>query len=187
MRLMIFSKTSKMIHVFYRLFLYSFLYELPFSTFFMIHHRYVLTHYVHERESIMVAMASVARPALVTRTLDFVFSGSVRSQDIGSFLIQLNQQPHALLLTWKRFQLEWDWMVDYLPPMMISNVIKAFGKAFSAPELRDELKDFLTQHPYRSGSAAVSWAFDYADANVAFMSNNAETVKTWLKAHLDSQ
>jgi hypothetical protein len=117
--------------------------------------------------------------------LDFIFSDRVRPQDVASFVASMVNRPHTILSTWKRFQLEWDWISTHLPPMLNNIILRSFGKAFTTPELCDELKDFFQGHPYEQGSTAIAWSLDYANANVAYMAANAKAIKNWLRSHLN--
>lgn len=146
-------------------------------------YRYVATQYPHERQSIMNALTYVKHPEQITEVLNFIFSDGVRPQDVASFVVSMVNRPHNILPTWKRFQLEWDWISTHLPPSLNGNILRSFGKVFTTPELRDELRNFFQTHPSEQSSAAISWSLDYANANVAYMAANSKTVRNWLKAH----
>lgn len=146
---------------------------------------YITTPYAHERQNIMNALTYVTSAELVAKTLDFIFSDHVRPQDVGLFIIYMTRQPSAIQSTWKRFQAEWDRISKKLPSMLTGSILRSFGKAFTTKELRDELKEFFRQNPYEEGQTAISWSANYADANVAYMSKNARTIKRWLREYLN--
>jgi aminopeptidase N/puromycin-sensitive aminopeptidase len=92
------------------------------------------------------AMTDFSDPALLQRTLDFVLSPSVRSQDTPHLIAGVLSNPAGQDIAWKFVQAHWSELHKKTSYFGGSAIVHATA-VFCSPEKREQVQQFFTEHP----------------------------------------
>ncbi len=130
------------------------------------------------------ALRTLARfrdPELVKRTLDYVVSGQVRSQDSWSILVVLLRDRETRDQTWKYIQENWNKVDAQLTVSSGAEVVEAMG-AFCSVERRDEITTFFAAHKIEAAQRTLAKTIDSVNDCIQLRSEQEPRLKTWLES-----
>ena len=112
------------------------------------------------------AMTEFRDPKVVAQSIDFAFSGAVRTQDLPGFLGGLLSNPAARGQTWTAVQVHWADLTREIPTA-IGAITGSLGSVCDADAKKD-IESFFATHPAGSGTRSLRRAMEAIDTCVAF-------------------
>lgn len=132
--------------------------------------------------SAMIALGYAPTDALVQRTLDFVLSGEVKTQDIMYFFSSLAANPKSRRALWDKVRSDFDHLVArFEGNFSLANLIRASISSFSSERDADEIEAFFTKHDTSKFSMSLAQSLDSVRAQARWLEADAEDVAAWLK------
>jgi puromycin-sensitive aminopeptidase len=129
----------------------------------------------------LYALAGFSQAALSERAFELAM-GEVRTQN-APFLVQLLLQNRDNgQATWGRVRGSWDALVARLPSQTVPRLLEGTKLLCRDAKLAREIRDFLAQHPVRSGRRTIQQTLERLDVNVAFSARLGETAGGLLAA-----
>jgi aminopeptidase N len=132
------------------------------------------------------ALRTLARfrdPELVKRTLDYVASGQVRSQDSWSILVALLRERETRDQTWEYIQQNWSRVHAQLTVSSGAEVVEAMG-AFCSVKRRDQVATFFATHKIEAAERTLEKTIDGVNDCIQLRSEQEPRLKTWLESTL---
>jgi aminopeptidase N len=113
------------------------------------------------------ALTEFRDPKLIARTIEYVFSGKVRSQDMPRMLIEMMQHNESRPAAWEAIQVHWA-ALQHDVPTSIFRIVGSTG-AFCDPAARTEVEHFFNEHPVPQAKRALSRALQSIDICASFV------------------
>lgn len=136
------------------------------------------------KTSAMVALGSTRDPQLIQRTLDFVFSDKVKTQDIMYFFVALSANTEARRALLQRFQADFDQLVQrFEGNFSLANLIRYSVSAFSSERDAQEIEQFFAKHDTSKFSMSLAQSLDSVRAQAKWLEADKEDVVRWLQAN----
>jgi aminopeptidase N len=111
-------------------------------------------------------------PKLTARAIEYIYSDRVRLQDLSATAAAMFADPVTRPAAWTAAKSHWS-ELEKRAPMVLSRISGATS-SFCNPESKKEIEAFLTEHPPRGGSRAVSRAMESIDTCIAFRAAQQE-------------
>ena len=121
-------------------------------------------------------------PALVTRTLEYATSGTVRNQDSWILVAIELGQPETRTVAWDWVQKHWDKVAAQLTASSGPGVVGATG-AFCTDAQATEVQSFFAAHPVAGSERTLGKALDNIHACVNLRRAQEPSLQGWLAAH----
>ena len=113
-------------------------------------------------------------PALSKRTLEYALSPAVRTQDTGTLLGNMMQQPWSQEMTWEFVQTNWQMILKSLGEFQgIPSIVESLAAFCSASAAR-EVRAFFEKNPSRRRSEAIQQAIERIENCVALKERQAK-------------
>ncbi|MGD0255171.1 MAG: M1 family metallopeptidase [Acidimicrobiales bacterium] len=129
----------------------------------------------------LYALAGFSQAALSERAFELAM-GEVRTQN-APFLVQLLlQNRNNGQATWRRVRDSWDALGARLPSQTVPRMLEGTKLLCRDARLARDIRDFLAQHPVRSGQRTVQQTLERLDVNVAFSARLSKTAGGLLAA-----
>jgi aminopeptidase N len=127
------------------------------------------------RTRYLSALAEFRDPKLVARTIEYIFSGKVRTQNMPSLIIAMMEHPASRPAMWEAVKRRWAALQRDIP----SSLFRIVGATawFCDPAGRADVERFFNEHPVPEAKRALSRALQSIDgcsAFVAFQRPNLE-------------
>lgn len=134
------------------------------------------------KTSAMYALGCARDPKLIQRTLDFVFGGKVKTQDIMYFFVALASNVDARRALLERFQKDFDHLVSrFEGNFSLANLIRYSVSVFSSTRDADEIEAFFAKHDTSKFSMSLAQSLDSIRAQAKWLEADKEDVTNWLK------
>jgi aminopeptidase N len=114
------------------------------------------------------ALANFSDPKLVARTLDFVFSGAVRTQDLPRLLAEMLYNPPSRAATWSAVKSHWP-DLQRLIPNSLPSVVRGLG-SFCDAGARADVEHFFADHPTEVAKRTLARALESMETCQTFVS-----------------
>ncbi|PKI82777.1 Aminopeptidase 2 mitochondrial [Malassezia vespertilionis] len=132
----------------------------------------------------MVAFGYTQDRALLQRTIDFVFSGKVKSQDFMYFFMSLAANPSSRRMLWETVKARFDELAArFEGNFSLSNLIKSSISSFSQEQDAKEVEAFFAARNTAKFSMSLAQGLDSIRAQARWLERDAQNVAAWLKAH----
>ncbi len=131
------------------------------------------------RNRYLNALTEFRDPKLIARSIEYVFSGKVRSQDAPRFLIAMMQHNESRPAAWEAIKLHWA-ALQHDVPTSIFRIVGSTG-SFCDPAARAEVEHFFNEHPVPQAKRALSRALQSIDGCAAFVAFQRPLLETELK------
>lgn len=119
-------------------------------------------------------------PALVRRSLEWVLSPQVRSQDRAGFLAGLLFNDHSRPVAWPYIKEHWSEIERSLPPFVIGRLMAAMSRVCTPAE-RDDVKAVIAAHPAAGTERMSRQTIERIDSCIAFHEQQAPNLAAFLK------
>jgi aminopeptidase N len=125
-------------------------------------------------------LAHFSDPALLTRTMEFALTPSVRGQDFGKLLTELMTNPAGTELAWDFARKHWAEINDK-PPGDFGGVILSSARVFCDGKHLEEVKDFFTNK--KSDEHAIQQALEDIGSCMDVQSLQEPNMAAWFQHH----
>jgi aminopeptidase N len=121
-------------------------------------------------------------PALSKRTLEYALSPAVRTQDTGTVLRTMMQQPGSQDMTWVFVQTNWQMILKSLGEFQgIPSIVESLGSFCSESRAR-EVRAFFEKNPVPSSQRGIQQAIERIENCVALKERQAKPLASWISA-----
>ncbi|HEX9199973.1 MAG TPA: M1 family aminopeptidase [Acidobacteriaceae bacterium] len=134
------------------------------------------------KEAALHALTRFQTPALVTRTLEYAVSDSVRSQDSWMLIARLLERRETQEQAWAFVREHWAAIERKSTTNSGARIVEAAG-AFCTAGKRDEVASFFEAHPVASSARTLSKAIDNINDCIHMRSAQEPELRRWLDAH----
>ena len=127
----------------------------------------------------LFALTEFREPPLVERSLELLEKGRIRQQDYPRFFGVLLSNPAAREPAWKYLKAHWSDLSQKVTSFGGAGAVSALGNACT-PEMRDDVRQFFSDHPAPGAQRAVQQSLDRIDSCMAFQNQHAQSLRQWL-------
>jgi aminopeptidase N/puromycin-sensitive aminopeptidase len=130
------------------------------------------------------SLTNFREPALIHRTLEYVISDQVRTQDATHLLAALLTHRESRDLTWQFIRDNWDRVKSRITPLAASRLVSATG-SFCTAEARDQVTAFFSEHKVGAADRAMKQAVDSINRCIGLREHQEPKLKAWLASSVD--
>ena len=134
-----------------------------------------------EKRRFLLGLGDFRDQRLIDRTLTFVLTDSVPTQDVAFLLMRLFANPAARDRTWAFTMRRWDRIRERVPPHLCSYLIE-MTPALLTNEYRREVAAFFRENPVPTGERALHQALERFDWYRSFRGSAAKDLVKWLES-----
>lgn len=135
-----------------------------------------------EKLRFLGALTSFEEPKILEKTLDFLFSGEVRSQDIFLMLHGLSQNPSGRDITWQFIKIHWDKIEElYAGGKLIGRVISAVCDPLISFAHESDVRSFFEAHPVPAAKRTIQQALEKIRVNARWLERNRPILAGYFK------
>jgi aminopeptidase N len=128
----------------------------------------------------LYALASFAEPSLVRRTVDYILSPDVRSQDAGIFVARLLVNPDTQLLAWELLRAHWaDFQKKTGQVFGAPGVAASLGSFCDAKSATD-VQQFFADHQVPEAARTIQQAVERISACAELATRQGPKLAAWL-------
>ena len=121
-------------------------------------------------------------PALVSRTLEFVLSPGVRTQDTGTLIGGVMVRPWGAERAWAFTRTQWETLTKKLGTFQgIPTIVTALG-AFCSSARAAEVREFFAKNPVPSAESGLQQSVERIETCAALDERQSKPFATWLAA-----
>ncbi|KAK4152423.1 peptidase family M1-domain-containing protein [Chaetomidium leptoderma] len=136
-----------------------------------------------ERNTALRCLGRAKDPQLIKRTLDLLFSGEVKDQDIYMPTAGLRSHPEGIdaLYTWMTEN--WEELVKKLPPAlsMLGNMVTIFTSSFTQKEQLAQVEKFFAGKSTNGFNQSLAQSLDSVRSKISWIERDRAEVSAWLK------
>ncbi|KAL1390301.1 hypothetical protein pipiens_012445 [Culex pipiens pipiens] len=136
-----------------------------------------------EKETILSALGCSRETWILTRFLEYSMTDvhGIRKQDVFRVFLAVSNNVIGQPIAFSFIRNNWQKMKDYLGTSMsnLNMILKYSTKRLNSRYELDELKEFAQTHLKDTGRT-IQQAIERAEANIAWMEENAATIVQWL-------
>ena len=133
-----------------------------------------------EQHRYMYALAAFSDPALVRRTMDYIVSPDVRSQDAKIFIGRLLVNPDAQQFAWDLVKARWSDIQKKTGEFVGNTVIVQALAAFCGPGMSADVKNFFAVHRVPDAERTLQQSVERIDACTTLHAAQSGTLAEWL-------
>lgn len=138
---------------------------------------YNQTNHSEEERRLAGAMCSVKTNKLMDRSLEFMMSDDVRSQDGYVWLIYGLRNRHQKERVWEFIKDNWDWLYDtYGHSIALSSIVTSFGAAFAEDKYKDDISSFFKDKKTEGFARSIEKALEFIDFQSAWRKRDKKQV-----------
>ena len=127
-------------------------------------------------------LARFTDPALVQRTLDFAMSPAVRSQDALNLIAAVMNTTTGANLGWKFVRSHWAQIEKIMGGYNTGGIVATTG-SFCDAGMRDEVKQFFTEHPVPAAERSLRQAQERVNYCIDLKQQQAPALASWLQVN----
>ncbi|MCE9670869.1 ERAP1-like C-terminal domain-containing protein [Myxococcus stipitatus] len=130
----------------------------------------------------LMALTAFEEPALAQRAQGLLFSDTVKTQDVASFVSGLMANRTGRDAWWARMREQWKDVVARTggAPMLLRRIVEAMGLLRTREQL-DQMKALLQGHPIPEAQQATAQTLERLAQDVALRERCGPEVSAWLK------
>lgn len=134
--------------------------------------------------SAMMALGSTQRPELIERTIAFLFSGEVKTQDYMYFFISLARNTASRRVLWETVKARFDELTKaFEGNFSLASLIKASISMFSQEADAQDVERFFAERNTSKFSMSLAQGLDSVRAQAQWLQRDAADVESWLRSH----
>lgn len=136
------------------------------------------------KTSAMVALCAPTDAQLLQRTLDFLYSGEVKTQDFMYFFASLSGNPLSRRMLWDSFTERYDELITkFEGNFSLANLIKYMVGSFTSKKDADTIEAFFKGKNTSRYNMSLAQGLDAVHAQASWLHRDVDDVKSWLQAH----
>ncbi|KAL2170053.1 hypothetical protein VTG60DRAFT_5325 [Thermothelomyces hinnuleus] len=136
-----------------------------------------------ERNTALRCLGRAKNPELIKRTLDLLFSGEVKDQDIYMPASGLRSHPEGIeaLFTWMTEN--WNELIKKLPPAlsMLGTMVTIFTSSFTKKEQLERVEKFFEGKNTNGFDQSLAQSLDAIRSKISWIERDRADVTAWLK------
>ena len=138
-----------------------------------------------ERNSALRCLGRASQPELIKRTLDLLFSGEVKNQDIYIPAAGLRAHAGGINAMFDWMTRNWDELQKRHPPAlsMLGTLVTIFTSSFTKPEQLEQVEAFFADKNTKGYNQSLAQSLDAIRAKIAWLERDGEDVASWVKAN----
>ena len=134
------------------------------------------------KTSAMVALGTTQDAALIQRTIEFVFSGQVKTQDFMYFFMSLSSNPRSRRTLWETVKTRFDDLVKtFEGNFSLANLIKSSISTFTSDADARDIQQFFSSRDTSKFSMSLAQGLDTVHAQTRWLERDAQDVAGWLE------
>ena len=118
------------------------------------------------KNSYLFSLTQFRDPKLITRAIDYAFSGKVRSQNLPGFLSALEFNAYARDMAWAAVKAHWEDLQKDIPTAM-GGLTGALG-GYCDPAAKKDIETFFATHQAGTATRSLRRALEAIDRCIAF-------------------
>ncbi|KAK0746141.1 peptidase family M1-domain-containing protein [Schizothecium vesticola] len=136
-----------------------------------------------ERNTALRCLGRSEDPALIKRTLDLLFSGEVKDQDIYMPTAGLRAHPKGVEALFTFMTENWDELVKKLPPALslLGSMVTICTSGFTKPEQLARVEKFFADKSTNGFDQSLAQSLDAVRSKISWLERDRDDVATWLK------
>ena len=136
-----------------------------------------------ERNTALRCLGRARDPILIQKTLDLLFSGEVKDQDVYMPVSGLRSHPEGIEAMFKFMTENWERLTQKLPPAlsMLGTMVNIFTSSFTKQEQLEQVKAFFKERSTAGFEMSLAQSLDSIRSKIAWVERDAEDVKAWLR------
>ena len=130
----------------------------------------------------MRSLGRAKQPELIQKTLDLLFSGEIKDQDIYLPTSGLRTHPEGINALFKWMNENWDELYKRLPPAlsMLGSMVQIMTSSFTKPEQLAEVEKFFKDKNTSGYDQSLAQSLDGVRSKIQWLERDRSDVATWL-------
>ncbi|KAK4459188.1 peptidase family M1-domain-containing protein [Cladorrhinum samala] len=136
-----------------------------------------------ERNTALRSLGRAKDPELIKRTLDMLFSGEVKDQDIYMPTTGLRSHAEGIEALYQWMTENWDELVKKLPPAlsMLGTMVTIFTSSFTKKEQLEKVEKFFADKSTNGFDQSLAQSLDAIRSKISWVERDREDVAAWVK------
>ncbi|KAG7292540.1 hypothetical protein NEMBOFW57_002575 [Staphylotrichum longicolle] len=136
-----------------------------------------------ERNTALRCLGRAKEPELIKRTLDLLFSGEVKDQDIYMPTSGLRSHPEGIEALYSWMTENWEELIKKLPPAlsMLGTMVTIFTSSFTKKEQLTQVEKFFEGKSTNGFDQSLAQSLDAIRSKVSWIERDRADVAAWLK------
>ncbi|KAK1832903.1 mitochondrial aminopeptidase 2 [Podospora conica] len=136
-----------------------------------------------ERNTALRCLGRSEDPALIKRTLDLLFSGEVKDQDIYMPTAGLRAHPKGVEALFTFMTENWDELVKKLPPALslLGSMVTICTSGFTQADQLARVEKFFADKSTNGFDQSLAQSLDAIRSKISWLERDRDDVATWLK------
>ena len=136
-----------------------------------------------ERNTALRCLGRAKDPELIQRTLDMLFGGEVKEQDIYLPAAGLRSHPEGIEALFGWMTQNWDELVKRLPPglSMLGSMVTILTSSFATPEQKARVEAFFGDRTTSGFDQSLAQSLDAIQSKISWLERDRDDVANWLK------
>ncbi|KAJ4296001.1 Aminopeptidase 2 mitochondrial [Collariella sp. IMI 366227] len=136
-----------------------------------------------ERNTALRCLGRAKNPELIKRTLDLLFSGEVKDQDIYMPTSGLRSHPEGIEALFGWMTENWEELTKKLPPAlsMLGTMVTIFTSSFTKKEQLQQVEKFFEGKSTNGFDQSLAQSLDAIRSKVSWIERDRSDVAAWLK------
>ncbi|KAK4659472.1 Aminopeptidase 2 mitochondrial [Podospora pseudocomata] len=141
-----------------------------------------------ERNTALRCLGRAKDPELIKRTLDLLFSGEVKDQDIYMPTAGLRSHPEGIEALYEWMTQNWEKLVEKLPPAlsMLGTMVTIFTSSFTKKEQLAKVEQFFADKSTNGFDQSLAQSLDAIRSKISWVERDREDVAAWVKENTKS-
>jgi puromycin-sensitive aminopeptidase len=128
----------------------------------------------------LFTLARFSQPALLEKTLEFSLSPAVRTQDSLRLLSAVMDNPAGEKLAWEFVRAHWGQIEKIMGGYNTGGLVATTG-SFCDPLMRDEVKNFFSEHPVPAAERSLRQAQERVNYCIDLKAQASQALASWLQ------
>ncbi|HSH31181.1 MAG TPA: M1 family aminopeptidase [Candidatus Saccharimonadales bacterium] len=134
-----------------------------------------------EKRRLMNALGLFQKPELVQKTLQFMLSDEVRSQDSVFGILNVLGNRHGRIMAWQFIKDQWPLLKErYAQGMTLSRIPQGLGDVFASHKMADEIESFFARNMVPSVQRSVKQCLEQIRLQADWYQRDEGKIKTFL-------
>ncbi|KAL2136022.1 hypothetical protein VTI74DRAFT_5758 [Chaetomium olivicolor] len=136
-----------------------------------------------ERNTALRCLGRAKDPELIKRTLDLLFSGEVKDQDIYMPTSGLRSHPEGVEALFGWMTENWEELIKKLPPAlsMLGTMVTIFTSSFTKKEQLEKVEKFFEGKSTNGFDQSLAQSLDAIRSKITWVERDRSDVAAWLK------
>jgi aminopeptidase 2 len=136
-----------------------------------------------ERNTALRCLGRAKDPELIKRTLDMLFGGEVKDQDIYMPASGLRSHPEGIEALFGWLTENWEKLIIKTPPSfsMLGTLVSIFTSSLAKQEQLEKVEKFFGERSTSGFDQSLAQSLDAIRSKISYLGRDREDVKAWLK------